>query len=269
MKILKKYVSAFAMSMASAMEYRSNFLLSLLSGVFVVIIQYYLWTAIYAGSGSEAMFGYEYSQMIVYIVMAALLSKVMSTGFEWEIASDIKDGGLSRFLVQPIRYFPYRMMLFFGQKIVQILLVSLLSFLILGIFGVTLGAVYLFDQIEYFLLAVLLALMLNSLLFYCFSSFAFWVTEVWAIFVGLGVASNILSGGIFPLDVFGTQWQQLFALLPFQYVIYFPLNILTGKYTPFEIMQGFLVQGIWIIALYSLSLPLWKAGMKKYIAAGG
>jgi ABC-2 type transport system permease protein len=95
------------------------------------------------------------------------------------------------------------------------------------------------------------------------------MTEAIGIFIGLRVASNILSGGVFPLDIFGSGAQTFFGLLPFQYVIYFPLNIICGRLPYSEIINGVIAQIFWIIILYALSKITWYFGMKKYIAAGG
>lgn len=262
-------MKVFNLAMQSAMEYRANFLLSLLSGIFVIVIQFFVWTAIYQSSLSNEMFGYQYNQMIVYIIMAGIFTKVMETGFEWEVAADIKEGGLSRFLVQPIRYMPYRIMNFLGKKLIQLILVCGISAVLFAVIGVTIGVPFYFSQLPWMLLAVMFALLLNCLIFYCISALAFWVTEISAIFVGLGVVSSILSGGIFPLDVFGDRIQQIFCFLPFQYVIYFPLNMITGKYSNAEIMNGMLLQLLWITIFYLLANFLWRIGMKKYIAVGG
>lgn len=251
------------------MEYRTNFLLSLASGAFAILIQYFVWTAIYKSNPSNTLFGYEYEQMIVYIILAGLLSKVMSTGFEWEIASDIKNGGLSRFLVQPIRYLPYRIMNFLGAKLVQLFMFSIISAIILVSLYFSIGLELAFGNIGLLFLVILLSLLLNCLLFYCISALAFWITEIAAVFIGLGVVTNILSGGIFPLDVFGEKVEKVLLMLPFPYVIYFPLNILGGKYTMGDIVNGLLIQCFWIIICYALAKLLWHKGMKKYVAIGG
>lgn len=255
--------------MQSTMEYRMNFILSLVSSCFAIVIQYFVWTAIYHSNPSNELFGYQYNQMVVYIIMAGILSKIMATGFEYEISSDIKSGGLSKFLVQPIRYLPYRMMNFFGQKVIQLFMISIISFVLMIIFRYTIYFEFDVKQIGILLVVILLALLLNCLLFYMISAIAFWVTEIWAIFVGLGVLINLLSGGVFPLDVFGQKAQVVFRILPFQYVIYFPLNIISNQYSTTEILSGMLIQCTWIVILYVLSCLVWKAGLKKYVAVGG
>ena len=120
-----------------------------------------------------------------------------------------------------------------------------------------------------FLPPILAALILNFFIFLCVSTLAFWLTEIWAAFLGMNLAINILSGGIFPLDIFGETALKFFDLLPFKYTIYYPISILNGRISSGEVFQGLIVQCIWIGLLYLLSKALWNKGMKKYVAVGG
>lgn len=266
---LKKYAAVFSQAVQSALEYRANFLIGLFTGVFIIIIQYFMWTAIYGKEQSGRLFGYDYKEMIVYVIMAGILSKATATGFEWEIASDIKDGGLSRFLVQPVSYLPYRLIGFLGSKLVQMFFISIISVVALVLIHIHLGFTMELSGVVFLLIAVALGILLNSMLFYCLSACAFWVTEVYGVFLSLLVVSSFLSGGVFPLEIFGTVAMKIMAFLPFQYIVYFPLNILNDKYSLSAMVQGFLIQMFWIGCFYLLSKILWKQGMKKYIAAGG
>ena len=54
-------------------------------------------------------------------------------------------------------------------------------------------------------LILALAVTLNFLIFYCISAMAFWIVEVGFLFEGIRIVFVLLSGGIFPLEVFGTR----------------------------------------------------------------
>jgi ABC-2 type transport system permease protein len=253
--------------MQSEMEFRISFLFIIFGGIFQIIISCFIWTAIY--KSKTVLYGYTYTQMITYSVMAGILTKIMLTQFQWGIAIDIKNGGLSKYIVQPISYFLFKLSEFFGRKIIQLVTIVVITSVLVFIlnFGFNFRI-----ELKMILIAtpvILLSLILNSLLFYCMSLLAFWLTEVGAAFVGLGVAMNILSGGIFPLEVFGLKLERLFNLLPFKYIIYFPLNIINSRIDMNSINRGILLQCIWIIVLLTLVKILWNIGMKKYISAGG
>ena len=52
---------------------------------------------------------------------------MVATGFEWEIADDIKNGGLNKYVIKPVGYLPYRIACFLGQKSFQAVLMLVLA----------------------------------------------------------------------------------------------------------------------------------------------
>lgn len=246
-----------------------NFFLNLFSGAFIIIVQFFLWTAIYDHSNRESVYGYTYEEMIVYIITAGIISKLISTGNMTSISADIKSGALSKFLVQPISYISYRASLFLGQTLCDIgfmLIIWVLSFSILGYhLNVDLN----YSNLLLVSLPMMLSIILNFFISYCISMLSFWITEVFTLFWGINITTLILSGSIFPLDIFGDGWYQFFCFLPFQYTSYFPLRIIVGKLNGVDILVGMMAQVIWIVVLAFLAKRLWKSGIKKYIAVGG
>ncbi len=268
-KWLRKYSKTFEMGFQMALEYRVNFAISLISTIYPIFIQCFLWTAIYNNSTENQLFGYTYRQMIAYTFLAGLVSRIVRTGFEYEIMEDVKNGKFSKFLVQPLGYFPYRLADFFGQKVVSLVMIlSILVFMLAGL-NIFWGIALEFTRILVFLVTLLLAVILNFLIFYCISSIAFWVVEIGFLFEGVRIVIVLLSGGIFPLEVFGDGFVQATNLLPFKYTVNYPINVLNGKIPPGDIVPGLLLQVIWIAACIALANYLWRVGSKRYVAVGG
>jgi ABC-2 type transport system permease protein len=270
-KVIKKYNAVFKLGMQGAMEYRMDFLMSLISGGFTVIIQLFLWTAIYGGQEAEdaVLFGYEYSQMVVYVVMAAIMARIVATGFEYDIMSDIMEGNMNRFFVQPVGHLPFRIVGFLGAKVVENVMAVLIGAGLLVLLIFTVGAEFSFLNIIIALAVAPLSLMINSMMFYFLSATSFWLTWGWGVFNGWGVVTTILSGGIFPIGVFGETIVGILRFLPFQYIVYFPLNIVVGNASRMDIVEGVAMQLVWIFIFWVISKLYWKVGMKKYIAARG
>ncbi len=267
--VWKKYYKAFEMGFQTALEYRANFLISLISAAYPIFIQTFLWTAIYQNSGEPVVYGYTYRQMIAYTFLAGLITRIVRTGFEYDIMDDVKNGKFSKFLVQPLGYFPYRLCSYYGQKLpnLTIILAILVVVLILlnAFWGVALGL----GQILAFLLTLALAVTLNFLIFYCVSSISFWIVEVGFLFEGIRIITVLLSGGIFPLEVFGERFVQVMNLLPFKYTVNYPINVLNGKITSTQMLEGVLIQCLWIMICVVVANLLWKVGSRRYVAVGG
>lgn len=269
LKAFLKYYRTFQMGLKNSMEYRVNFLLSIVSVIFPVTIQYFLWTAVFKASAENTVYGYDYHQMIAYAISSAIIAKFTAGGFEWEVADDVKNGGLSKFIIKPVGYIKYRMSSFLGTKSIQ----ALIMLIIMGIIYTVMIEVFKFQLTAYragvFILSLFMALILNFMIIFSISMLAFWINEVWGIFVVFNLLNSVVCGGIFPLDIFGKNILQLFDYLPFKYVIYYPVNILTGRTDVNFAGHIIMLQLFWIGVMAVIVNLLWQIGIKKYIAAGG
>jgi ABC-2 type transport system permease protein len=266
---LRKYAKAFELGFATALEYRVNFLISLVSAAYPIFIQYFLWTAIYLNATTDLVYGFTYRQMMAYTFIAGLVTRIVRTGFEYEIMDDVKSGKFSKFLVQPLGYFPYRLASYFGNKVPNLTIVLIILAVVLAglniFWGVTLEPV----RVALFLLVLLLAVALNFLIFYGISAIAFWLVEIGFLFEGIRIVFILFSGGIFPLEVFGSTFMRAMDFLPFKYTISFPINTLNGKIPLPQVFEGMLVQLGWIAACWLIANLLWREGGRRYVAVGG
>ncbi len=142
---------------------------------------------------------------MAYTFLAGLVARIVRTGFEYDIMDDVKNGKFSKFLVQPLGYFPYRLCSYFGQKLPgQAMILAILAVVLLGL-NVFWGVSLEFSRVMAFLFTLTLAVVLNFLIFYCISSVAFWIVEIGFLFEGIRIVTVLFSGGIFPLEVFGEK----------------------------------------------------------------
>ncbi len=270
MSRINKYIKSFLMGFEEAMQYRTNFILGILSTIFPITIQVYIWKAVFMNDSEKLVYGFSYKQIIVYTLLSAIVAKFVSSGgFEWEVNDDIKNGGLNKYLVKPVGYFNYRICCALGKKIPQSTVIFILICIILAISGSIFGNSINALRITVFIVSLILAIVLNMLIIYCFSMVAFWISDAGSFFVISGIIINILSGGIFPLEIFGDKLNSFFNLLPFKYAIYFPVTIANGRLDQEYILLVILLQLVWIVILTQISKLLWNFGLKKYTAIGG
>lgn len=269
MKPYYKYVKSFALGAASAMEYRADFLLGMVSAIWPIFIQFFLWTSIYGGSAQQSLFGYTYAQMIAYTIMANIVQRLTRTGFEYDMNDDIKNGGLDKFIIRPVGYFQYRMATFVGGKLSQFAMMFLVMLGAIVVINTVYGGVIAPLNVLWFVLSLLLAFVLNFILFFCVGMLAFWLVEIGFFYEAVRIVFIAFSGGIFPLDVFGSKVVAVMNFLPFKYTVNFPVDVLSGRVAGLDILLGCLIQLVWIAVLSFLSMKLWNFGQKKYVAAGG
>ena len=266
---MNPYRCIFQMGIEKSLEYRANFFLSLASAVFPIIIQTFLWNYLYGNADAGAVTGYSYQQIIVYTLLASMVSKLVSAGFEGQINEDVKLGGLNKYLVKPVSYCRYQFFSFLGEKMPQLTVLLLVSSGLIAFSVAFLGLALSAARILAFLAGLVLALTLNFFIFYCVALLSFWLTDVNLMFGTISVVLVVVSGGIFPMDIFGERIAFLIGLLPFSYTTQFPVNINNGKLSPAQMGTGFVCQLCWIALFGALGHIMWKKGLKRFAAVGG
>ena len=200
---MKLYRCVYQMGVETALEYRANMVLTLLSTIFPIIIQTFLWNYLYGNGDAGAMTGYSYTEIIVYTLLAGLVSKLVITGFEYQINEDIKDGGLNKYLIRPVNYCGYRFCSYLGEKMPQLILLLICTSVLVAFSSIFLGLELSLVRIVLFLVGLVLAVILNFFIFYCVALLSFWLTDVHLLFGTVSVVLVVVSGGVFPMDIFG------------------------------------------------------------------
>jgi len=265
----QKYAASFLIGLQSSLEYRFEFFMGIISTLFPILIQVFLWYAIYSGTGQNAMYGYNFSQMLAYVAIAGAVGKFVVTGVENTVNDDIHTGGLAAYIVKPVMYIPFRLMQAIGQKIASAVTMLIFTAASLAVLRFAAGFEIKPYAVCLFAAALPLAMLMNFFIFFIVSISAFWLTESGRFFHALQVIIMVASGGVFPITVFGNTYTAVSRFLPFQYTSYFPISVMTGALTAADILTGILVQLVWIGVLASLANILWRVGLKRYVAVGG
>ena len=264
--MVEKYGVAFATGLKSAIEYRANFFLGLIAVTSPIIIQAVLWLALYAPG--DVLFGYTFGQMVAYTVLAQLVSRLVRTGFEYQINDDIRSGGLDRYLVKPVSYSGFRLAVFLGDKSLQSVFMALILAGSMGVLAVTVGLAVDPAQVLVFLGALVVAFLFNFLLFWCVGMVGFWMTETTFLFEAVRIVIITLAGGIFPLTIFGPAGEALLKVLPFRFTIQVPVDLLTGRTSAGSVGPDFALAAGWIVVLALAGQFLWSRGLRRFTAVG-
>jgi ABC-2 type transport system permease protein len=243
--------------------------MEILSGILSSLIVIFLWLAIYRSAGKEVIGGYSLGEMVTYLLGGGLINSfILTTAENPETSQNIQDGTLSAYLVQPIN--PYGIWFFrdLGSKTFYFVL-GLSGYLVVCLFF---GRYLVFsanlEHLIYFLISLILASLLQFLLFQSFSLLSFWVENTYGIRFTMRVAMEVVGGAIIPLSFFPQILQGIFKLLPFPFLIYLPMKIYLGKIPLNHISIEFLKEIGWIAGFALLNLVIWKKGIRQYVAMG-
>jgi ABC-2 type transport system permease protein len=268
--VIAKYAALFRVGVQASLAYRFDALLMVISIGVSVLLQLILWRAVFSQSSQPLVYGFSFQQMVAYTLLCNVIPKITRASFEYEMAEDVKMGGIGRFLVAPISYFGYRLFAFLGANAVNLtlaLIVILIASQLLAFGHVSVGAHSVL--LLAFIAALADALILNFLFFFLIGLASFWTVEAWGVFEAARILVLILSGGIFPLEIFGPFWRNIFLWLPFPYAVYFPIQVITGRLTTDAILRGLLVQVLWVLLLGVLVIQLWNRATRRLVTVGG
>jgi len=265
---MNKYLTIFRLSWQQALTYRLNFLIWRLRSVIGFLTNYLFWLAII--NHNPLIASYNQSLLITYIFIAAFLRNLVLSNVSYSTSMEIANGDLSNYLLKPFNYFINWFVRDIADKALN------LSFFIIEIFVLYLllrPAIILPQSLLQFLAFILsgfLAVILYFFFSFLISAFAFWYPEHngWPLRFLFIMFSDIFSGASIPLDIFPQAIIQLFKLLPFSYLIFYPNQIWLGRLDQNQLLSVFLIYIGWIMFFYFCLKLVWRRGLNNYGAYG-
>ncbi len=263
---MKKYWFIFTIYWQEGLTRRASFFMERFRALVVLISFYYFWSALLKHRTSFV--GYDRTQMLTYVLgMNVLRSVVFATRTE-EIASEINHGRLSAYLLKPVNFMFYTLFRDLSEKSINFVSSIIEVFGLMFIFGVRIQWPQNFASWLLFMAATLGATWLYFILSFMTACWGFWTSESWGPRFLLELFLEFTAGAFFPLDVLPDLAQKIIKCFPSPYLVFFPLQIFLGKLNSNQIMNGFLTQMFWMIAISGMARWVWVRGMQNYSSAG-
>jgi ABC-2 type transport system permease protein len=259
------YAAKFRAEFALQVAYRGAIVIWLLGLLLEPIVYLVVWTTVAASQGG-AVGGFTAGAFAAYFTVLMIVNQLTFTWhfffFDWRV----REGFFSPLLLRPIH--PIH------NDIAENLTFKALTFTIVAPVAVFLlisfGAVAETQpwHVVAFVPALVLAMALRFALEWTLALAAFWVTRTSAINESYFVVMLFLSGQVAPLTLFPPLIQTIAYLLPFRWIISFPIETALGRLGPTDILVGYAAQLGWIaIALVILRVG-WREGVRRYSAVG-
>lgn len=264
--MLKIYKNFWLVNWAEQWQYRANLLMYLLYWLVSPVIYLAVWSSIAAAKGSVN--GYTANDFVKYYLTLLVVDQVTSNIVIHNLAYKIIDGVISSEIIKPV------------HPILTSTLVNNISFKALNMVGflpiwLLLSLLFKPDYSSIQFVNVLMAIpfMMMSFLIGFFlsaaiTSIAFYTTRVYSIhefYYGIFV---LFSGQFVPLTLMPAVIQNIAKYLPFQLMIYFPIELILGRMTTADLLQGVVVGLVWLVISYFLFLIVWKRGLRQYSSVG-
>lgn len=266
---MKKYLSVFNISFQQEFVYRLNFIMWRVRNVIQVILVFFLWDSVFSNP-DRVVFGYNRASILTYVFGILIVRAFVLSARAVDVAGEVSNGDLSNYLVKPIDYFKYWFTRDISSKALNLVFAVFetifLYLLLKPPFFLQTNPLYLLG----FVISVILAMFIFFVILFITSAVPFWMPEVaWGVqFIVVMIVTEFLSGALFPIDILPRYLQNILYLLPFPYLIFFPLQVYLGKLGAMEIITGLLISLFWAAALWFLMKTVWSRGLKAYQAFG-
>lgn len=264
--MFKIFQRLWQVNWAEQWQYRANLIMYLLYWLVSPVIYLAVWTSIAASKGSVN--GLTVNDFTTYYMTLLIVDQITSNIVIHTFAYKVQDGSLSGELVRPI------------HPMLTNALVNNVAFKVLTIMGfipIWVALYFLFrpDFNNVTLTGVLLAIpamilgfLVGFLLSAAITSLAFWTTRVYSIHEFYYALMLLFSGQFVPLTLMPKLIQDIAQFLPFQLLMYFPVQLILGNLSSAQIVQSYTSGFVWLIVSTIVFNWIWRNGVKQYSAVG-
>lgn len=263
--MLDVYRASLKTSLAVQMQYRVMVLIWLIGLVLEPMIYLVVWTTV-ARSQPGDVGGYDAGEFAAYFLVLMLVNQLT---FSWVIDEAewrVREGQYSPLLLRPVH--PIHHDVGFNLSYKLLTLVVLLP--------IAIGLGWLFDAsfsppgwaVLVFIPALVLSYVMRFLIDWTVSLLAFWVTRMAAINQMYLVITIFLTGQIAPLSLFPEPVRWLASVLPFRWMVAFPVELLLGRVSSGDALIGLGMQALWLVLGLMMMRRMWQAGTRRYGAVG-
>jgi ABC-2 type transport system permease protein len=185
------------------------------------------------------------------------------------IPSEIAKGKLSELLLKPISHLGYWAIQDAAMKSLNIVFaipeVLLFSWLVSAPFYLPQNSL----TFLWFALSVVGGIVLYFQMSYLLGVMGFWTSQSWGPRFCFEIFLEFSAGAYFPIDLLPSAAQKLISMLPFPYLVFYPVSIYLERLSADMILSCFIHQLVWIGILSFMVHKIWNVGLKRYAAEGG
>ena len=263
--LARLYRQQFKTTFATMVQYRASLFIWMIGQVLEPLVYLIVWSTVSNGNGGSVG-GYTAQGFAAYYLTLMIVNQVTYTWIMYEYEYRIRQGSLSFALLKPVHPIHSDISDNLSSKLVTlpILLVvaGLLALVFHPVAAPTVWAVLAFIP------ALVLAFLVRFLMEWTLALASFWTTRVSAINQVYFILMLFLSGQLVPLSLFPHWLQVLGAILPFRWMVGFPVELVLGRLTPLQALAGLAAQAAWLVISLVLVRLVWRLGVRVYSAVG-
>jgi ABC-2 type transport system permease protein len=265
MRWWRKYFEVARTNLRSRWAYLWDQVLSTIHLAFIMFVFVQLWKVTYASSSPEAFAGYSLPEVIWYLVgteaIITSLPRIHSV-----LASEVKNGDLAIRLNKPYSYLLFHYSAFLGEGLVRLAtslaVGGLTAYLLVG------GFAFRWEALPVLLLLYLSTTMLHFFYSGVIGLAAFWVEDVFGLYLLLDRLKWMLGGMLLPVELYPAAVRRVVEALPFQYMIAAPARLFV-KFSWAGAAQLAMSQAVWLVVFGLVCTTVYRLGVRRVDVNGG
>ena len=225
--------------------------------------------ALYRSTGSPTLRGYTLHDMVGYLVLMAIVEKVVfHDPRSLDVSEQIFEGTITKYVVMPVRFRTLalaRWLQYTGLHLALAIVLWGAGRVLLPSWwprlagaGATLQALVLALVGSYCLF----------LLYFIVHALAFWLDVVWSLLGCVRLAAMFLMGQVLPLTLMPHGAERVMSWTFPYWTAFAPVLIATGRPGAPSFAHGLLVLAAWMLALQALASFTWRRGLRRYGGVG-
>lgn len=231
-------------------------------------VMIFVYHALFARDGVGALRGWSYPELVSYLLLVAVFSKLLFHNRGLDLAEQIFEGYLTKYMVLPAGYGALALGRFVQYVALQVVVGATLFAL-----GSLLAPAWWPRPVSAVALVQALALTLCGSLCYFLAYFvvnllAFWLEVVWTLLVMVSFLFTFAAGVLLPVSIMppfvraALEWS-----FPY-WSLSAPIEIFLGRLPPEAFWRGMGVLLVSALALEALRRFLWSRGRRSYAGGG-
>ncbi len=252
--------------LAIEMQYRGAMLIWLIGAVLEPLVFLAVWSAAAAAQGG-AIDGLTSHDFAAYFIASLVVNQLTFSWVMWEFEHYIREGELAADLLRPIHPIHQDICENWAHKLLTMTVVIPAVILLSLVFE----PAWHFEawSLLAFLPALLFAFALRFLFDWTLALIAFWTTRTASANQLAQTVFLFFSGRLAPLSLFPPVLVTISFILPFRWMLAFPIELILGQLTPAQALWGMAIQLGWIAAILLLMRFVWRVAIRRFSAVGG